>query len=122
MCCPLVCFRKVQRAIERLTVAGAKNHLMRSVPGYHGLEINTINLRPITAPQDRWMTGSEPCVGSQDLCFLTSQPPTAVIDHLRDCAIDVEQGPVTKRGARGPICSVYVRDPDGNLIEISSYE
>ena len=35
--------------------------------------------------------------------------------------IEIEQGPVEKKGARGPICSIYVRDPDGNLIDVSSY-
>ncbi len=39
-----------------------------------------------------------------------------------ECDVAVELGPVTKSGAQGPICSVYVRDPDGNLVEVSSYQ
>ncbi len=44
-----------------------------------------------------------------------------MIAHLRNCGVAVELGPVAKSGALGPITSVYCRDPDGNLIEISSY-
>ncbi|GAA0674120.1 catechol 2,3-dioxygenase-like lactoylglutathione lyase family enzyme [Sphingomonas insulae] len=82
---------------------------------------NKINLRPIDASQERWFTGRAPSAGGQDLCFLTSLSPDAVAAHFRNCDVDIEAGPVTKKGARGPICSVYVRDPDGNLIEVSSY-
>lgn len=80
-----------------------------------------INLRPIDASQDEWFTGATPCAGGQDLCFLTSFTPDAVVAHLQACDVEIEVGPVTKNGARGPIRSVYVRDPDGNLIEVSSY-
>ncbi len=82
---------------------------------------NKINLRPIDALQDEWFTGATPCAGGQDLCFLTSFTPDAVVAHLQACDVEIEVGPVTKNGARGPIRSVYVRDPDGNLIEVSSY-
>jgi len=83
---------------------------------------NKINLRPIDASQESWFTGKAPSAGGQDLCFLTNISPAAVAAHFRSSGIDIELGPVTKNGARGPICSVYVRDPDGNLIEVSSYE
>ncbi|WP_179562929.1 VOC family protein [Sphingomonas sp. R3G8C] len=82
---------------------------------------NKINLRPITATQEDWFTGLSPCPGSDDLCFLTQQNPEAVIADLARHGVAVELGPVTRAGARGPIRSVYVRDPDGNLIEIASY-
>jgi len=42
--------------------------------------------------------------------------------HLKSCGVAIEEGPVAKQGARGTLCSVYCRDPDGSLIEISSYE
>lgn len=83
---------------------------------------NKINLRPVDASQERWFTSRTPATGTQDLCFLTTLPPATVVAHFRDCDIEIETGPVTKSGARGPICSVYVRDPDGNLIEVASYE
>jgi catechol 2,3-dioxygenase-like lactoylglutathione lyase family enzyme len=61
-----------------------------------------------------------PTPGSADLCFLTTTPVDAVIDHLRACGVAVEAGPVMKTGATGPIRSVYFRDPDGNLVEVSN--
>ena len=62
-----------------------------------------------------------PTPGSADLCFLTAAAPAGVLTHLRACGVEVVEGPVTRTGARGPIVSVYFRDPDGNLLEISSY-
>ncbi len=80
-----------------------------------------INLRPFEADEVVWFTGQRPTPGSDDLCFLTAQAPDAVVAHLNRLAVPIEEGPVTKQGARGPIRSVYCRDPDGNLIEIASY-
>jgi catechol 2,3-dioxygenase-like lactoylglutathione lyase family enzyme len=45
-----------------------------------------------------------------------------VVAHLKACGVTIEEGPVAKQGARGALRSVYCRDPDGSLIEISSYE
>ncbi|MCX5568816.1 VOC family protein [Kaistia nematophila] len=58
--------------------------------------------------------------GSADLCFLTSTPLEDVEAHLARAGVAVEVGPVSRTGAMGAILSVYVRDPDGNLIEISN--
>ena len=80
-----------------------------------------INLRPIAASATDWFTGARPQPGSDDLCFLTDATPDEVARHLTDLGIAIEEGPVTKRGARGPIRSVYCRDLDGNLVEIASY-
>lgn len=80
-----------------------------------------INLRPVDADPAEWFTGVHPRAGSDDLCFLTDAPPETVVEHLRAKGIAVEEGPTQKQGARGPIRSVYCRDPDGNLIEIASY-
>ena len=60
--------------------------------------------------------------GSDDLCFLTSSTPDQVVAHLKANGVAIEEGPVAKQGARGTLRSVYCRDPDGSLIEISSYE
>ena len=60
-----------------------------------------------------------PTPGSLDLCFLADRPLEAVIEKLRACEVPIEEGPVERSGARFAIRSVYVRDPDGNLIEIS---
>jgi len=62
-----------------------------------------------------------PTPGSADLCFLTRTPLKEVIEQLQALEVAVEKGPVQRTGARGPIESVYLRDPDENLIEISNY-
>lgn len=61
-----------------------------------------------------------PTPGSADLCFITPTPVVSVVAHLKARGIPVEQGPVDRTGANGPIVSVYIRDPDQNLIEISN--
>ncbi|KPK13804.1 MAG: lactoylglutathione lyase [Betaproteobacteria bacterium SG8_41] len=60
-----------------------------------------------------------PTPGSLDLCFLASVPLDEVVARLRAHNIPIEEGPIERTGARFAIRSVYVRDPDGNLIEIS---
>jgi catechol 2,3-dioxygenase-like lactoylglutathione lyase family enzyme len=63
-----------------------------------------------------------PVPGSLDLCFIAAVPLDEVVDKLRAAGIKIIEGPVRKTGAIGPIRSVYVRDPDLNLVEISVYE
>ncbi|NOV02367.1 VOC family protein, partial [Paenibacillus sp. LMG 31457] len=62
-----------------------------------------------------------PMSGTADLCFITDIQMPDVIHHLGDYKVIIEEGPVIRTGALGTITSVYVRDPDGNLIEISNY-
>lgn len=59
--------------------------------------------------------------GSSDLCFIIKQPINQVIAHLNACNVSIIDGPVSRTGATGKIVSVYFRDPDGNLIEVSNY-
>ncbi len=59
--------------------------------------------------------------GSLDLCFIASVSLERVIETLGKHNIPLVEGPVMKTGATGPIRSVYVRDPDLNLVEISVY-
>ena len=62
---------------------------------------------------------AHPTPGSLDICFLADRPLDEVIAQLRATGIPIELGPITRTGARFPLRSVYVRDPDQNLIEIS---
>jgi len=61
-----------------------------------------------------------PTPGSADLCFITSVPLPEVQTHLASCDVVVTEGPIKRTGATGPILSVYFRDPDLNLIEVSN--
>jgi catechol 2,3-dioxygenase-like lactoylglutathione lyase family enzyme len=62
-----------------------------------------------------------PTPGSADVCLVTETPMDEVMAHLAGCGVAIEEGPVPRTGALGPITSVYVRDPDRNLVEISVY-
>jgi len=62
-----------------------------------------------------------PTPGSADLCLITTDSLDRVIEELVRHDVPIEEGPVERTGATGPILSVYVRDPDRNLIEVSTY-
>lgn len=63
---------------------------------------------------------ARPTPGSGDLCFIVSEPVGQVAEELKNKGITVEQGPVRRTGAFSPLLSIYVRDPDGNLIELAN--
>jgi catechol 2,3-dioxygenase-like lactoylglutathione lyase family enzyme len=64
---------------------------------------------------------ARPGPGTADLCFVVDDPLADVQAELVAQGIDIEEGPVERTGATGPIRSVYIRDPDQNLIELSNY-
>lgn len=68
---------------------------------------------------DTGIRAKYPTPGSLDLCFLADCPLEDVMARLKQHHIPIEEGPVVRTGARFPIRSVYVRDPDDNLVEIS---
>ncbi len=80
-----------------------------------------INLRPVATSKEEWFTADHEGAGSDDLCFLTASKPDEVVQHLKAEGVAIVAGPDQRRGARGTLISVYCRDPDGSLIEISSY-
>ena len=63
-----------------------------------------------------------PTSGAGDFCLITETPITEVMQHLNNCGVEIEDGPVARTGAKGAITSVYFRDPDANLIEVSPYD
>ena len=62
-----------------------------------------------------------PTPGSADLCFITLTPIGDVVSHFQEHQIEIVEGPVQRTGALGAMESVYIRDPDLNLIEVSNY-
>ncbi len=78
-----------------------------------------INLHPADAPIKPH--AAKPTRGSADLCLIASTPIEQVMADLQQAGVAIEWGPVPRTGALGPVTSVYFRDPDGNLIEVSRY-
>ncbi len=64
----------------------------------------------------------QPTAGSADLCFITDMAISEIVQNLDGLGVNIELGPVQRTGAVGTINSVYIRDPDRNLIELSTYQ
>lgn len=64
---------------------------------------------------------AHPTPGSADLCLLTSDSLSEWQQHLKECGVEIVAGPIVQVGARGPMQSIYLYDPDGNLIELAQY-
>ena len=83
------------------------------------------NLHPVgQAPEGGGKVAAiaaRPTAGSNDICLVVAENAAAIAAHLAVCGIPIEEGPVVRTGALGPIESIYVRDPDGNLIELARY-
>ena len=77
-----------------------------------------INLHPAQAPFAPH--AAKPRAGAADLCFLSPTPLEAWSTYFEACGQQVIDGPVQRSGALGPIVSIYIRDPDGNLLEIAN--
>jgi catechol 2,3-dioxygenase-like lactoylglutathione lyase family enzyme len=78
-----------------------------------------INLQQLG--RESTLIAEKPTPGSADVCFVTSVSVSEVIDHLNLCGVRLVGGPVKRDGARGSMMSVYFRDPDLNLVEVSNY-
>ncbi len=89
--------------------------------GRKGLSFGVQKLNLHQAGKEFEPKALHPVPGAIDLCFITTVPLAEVIQHLGTCDVAIIQGPVHKTGAQGEMLSVYFRDPDGNLIEVSNY-
>jgi catechol 2,3-dioxygenase-like lactoylglutathione lyase family enzyme len=88
--------------------------------GRHALAFGAQKINLHEAGREFEPKASAPIPGSADLCFLTDSSVAEVVEHLEANSVEIIEGPVRRTGATGPIMSVYFRDPDGNLLEVSS--
>ncbi|MEV6894614.1 VOC family protein [Kribbella sp. NPDC051137] len=89
--------------------------------GRHALTFGTSKINLHQAGHEFEPKAAHPAPGTADLCFVVDDPIDQVRAELRAQRVEIEEGPVERTGATGPILSVYVRDPDQNLIELSNY-
>lgn len=68
------------------------------------------------------LQADHPTIGAADLCLVSGDDPDEVLHHFRSYYVDVVAGPVTKHGSEGEMTSIYIHDPDKNLIEVSFYK
>lgn len=91
-------------------------------PGRRALVFGSSKINLHQAGSEFAPHAAHPMSGSADLCLVTHSGQPEVLRHLATAGIPVEQGPVPRTGALGPMSSTYIRDPDGNLVEISTYD
>ena len=87
--------------------------------GRYALAFGTQKINLHQAGREFEPKAAVPTPGSADLCFLTNAPVVEVVERLQANNVEILEGPVRRTGATAPIMSVYFRDPDGNLIEVS---
>ena len=99
--------------LDRFTPAGGSSERLALCFG-----CEKINLHQVSSPYTPH--AQNPISGAVDICFLSDTPIEEWIKIFTQNSIPVEEGPIAKTGATGPLCSIYVRDPDGNLIEVAN--
>lgn len=114
-----------------LTVADAKASLAfydaaldiegRSEAGRFWLELAGQKINLHERGRELSPHASVPAPGAGDFCLTSDRPLEEVMERLARAGVAVEVGPVDRQGARGPMRSIYFRDPDGNLVEICEY-
>lgn len=96
--------------------------LIRFGDGRHALTFGRCKINLHVAGAEHAPHAARPLPGSADLCFVTDDSVDRIMRHLASCGVAIEMGPVRRTGALGPMVSCYFRDPDGNLLEISTYD
>lgn len=89
--------------------------------GRHGLRFGRSKINLHLAGHEFEPRAARPTPGSADLCLVSPDAPDQVVAELREAGVAVVEGPVAKTGALGEMVSVYIRDPDDNLVEIAHY-
>lgn len=87
----------------------------------HALKFGQLKINLQDAATETPTKARVPTIGSGDFCLVAAIPLDEFIEHLHQIQVPIDVGPVPRRGALGPIRSVYLRDPDGNLVEVAEY-
>jgi catechol 2,3-dioxygenase-like lactoylglutathione lyase family enzyme len=90
-------------------------------PGRTALTFGTSKINLHEAGKEFEPKARRPTPGSADICLIVEDGIAEVMAELAAAGVGIEEGPVPRTGATGPITSCYLRDPDGNLIELSNY-
>ena len=89
--------------------------------GRKSLRFGTQKINLHEAGQEISPHAKHPLPGSADLCFITETSIQQVVEHLHSSGITLLEGPTKRIGATGPLLSIYIQDPDGNLLELSNH-
>ncbi|MEM6276983.1 MAG: VOC family protein [Pseudomonadota bacterium] len=102
-------------ASQDFFVAALKGEAVTFAQGRRAVKVGSQKINLQTLGEERRNYAG---IGSGDVCFLSTETPQTVVQHLSSLGIGIVEGPVAKSGAIGPITSIYFNDLDGNLIEI----
>lgn len=94
--------------------------MLEFAPGRFALSFGALKINLHPKGREFSPFAARPTPGSADLCFLTDEPVAEVKARLEALGLRVEEGPVGRTGARNSLLSIYLRDPDGNLIEVAN--
>jgi catechol 2,3-dioxygenase-like lactoylglutathione lyase family enzyme len=109
----------LERTIEWYGAVAGMAHL-RFGEGRHALTFGEQKINLHVRGREIEPHAAVPTAGSADLCFIVDEAPDALEARLERLGIPIELGPVSRDGATGELMSYYLRDPDGNLVELSS--